>query len=47
MGSVELLFSVIGALIYLGIPVVTLIIVLRINNRLKKIEQGINLVLKS
>ena len=47
MGTVELLLLLILALIYLAIPIITLVIVVRINNRLTKIEQEINLLRKS
>ena len=47
MGTVELLLLLILALIYLAIPIITLVIVFRINNRLTKIEQEIDFLRKS
>ena len=47
MGTVELLLFLIFALVYLAIPVIILVIVVRINNRLKQIEQDLKLKLKS
>ncbi|UCD97738.1 MAG: hypothetical protein JSV42_12300 [Chloroflexota bacterium] len=41
MGQVELLLSIVIALLYLGVPVVVLIVVLRINQRVKHIEKAL------
>lgn len=42
IGSVELLITLILALIYLAVPLVTLYLVIRINQRLKNIEEHLN-----
>lgn len=47
MGTVELLLLLILGLVYLAVPIITLIIAVRINNRLTKIEQEINLLRES
>jgi hypothetical protein len=47
IGTVEMLLLLILALVYVAIPVITLIIVVQINNRLKQIEQDLKLRLKS
>jgi hypothetical protein len=41
IGSVELFIILILALIYLAVPLVTLDLVLRINQRLKNIEENL------
>jgi hypothetical protein len=41
IGSVELFIILILALIYLAVPLVTLYLVLRINQRLKNIEENL------
>lgn len=41
MGQVELLLSIVIALLYLGVPVVVLIVVLRINQGVKHIEKAL------
>jgi len=47
MGTIELLLSLTLGFIYLAVPVITLIIVIQINKRLKQIEQDLKLKLKS
>ena len=47
MGTFELLLFLILALVYLAIPIITLIIVIRINNRLNDIKQEITHLRKS
>lgn len=42
MGTVELLLLILLALFYLAVPVITLLMVIRINNRLNEIENVIN-----
>lgn len=42
MGTVELLLLILLALFYLAVPVITLFMVIRINNRLNEIENVIN-----
>ena len=39
MGRVELLIILVFALVYLTVPIITLVLVVQINNRLKQIEQ--------
>lgn len=39
MGRVELILVLILALVYIAIPIITLILVVQINNRLKQIER--------
>ncbi len=39
MGRVELFLIIIFALVYLAVPIVTLVLVVRINNHFKQIEQ--------
>ena len=39
MGRVELLIILVFALVYLTVPIMTLVLVVQINNRLKQIEQ--------
>lgn len=41
MGTIELLLLLALALFYLTVPIITLLIVIRINNRLNDIEQVI------
>jgi hypothetical protein len=41
IGSVELFIILVLALIYLAVPLVTLYLVLRINQRLKNIEENL------
>ena len=41
MGTIELLLVLLFALFYLAVPVITLLFVIRINNRLNDIEQVI------
>jgi hypothetical protein len=41
MGRIELLIILVFALIYLTFPVITLVIVLQINKRLKRIEEEV------
>lgn len=41
MGTVELLLLILLALFYLAVPVITLLMVIRINNRLNEIEKVI------
>ena len=43
MGTVELLLFLILAFVYLAIPVITLVVVVRINKRLMQIEQDLKL----
>ena len=43
MVTVELLQFLIFALVYLAIPVITLVVVVQINKRLKQIEQDLKL----
>ena len=43
MGTVELLLFLVIALVYLAIPVITLVVVVRINKRLKQIESDLKL----
>jgi hypothetical protein len=47
MGSNELLLVSIIALLYLAIPVITLIVVIQVNRRIAKIERDLSQVLKS
>ena len=42
MGTVELLLVLIIALIYLAIPVITLILVIQTNKRIAQIEQTLS-----
>ena len=39
MGTIELLLLLLLALFYLAVPVITLLMVIRINNRLNEIEK--------
>ena len=41
MGTIELLLVLLLALFYLAVPIITLLIVIRINNRLNDIEEVI------
>jgi hypothetical protein len=47
IGNVELLIILLLALVYLAIPIITLVIAIQINNRLSKIEQSIGQIQKS
>ena len=42
IGSVELLIVLVFSLLYLAIPLVTLVMVIKINQRLRKLEDLIN-----
>ena len=47
MGSYELLLILIISLVYLAIPVITLIIVIQSNKKIAQIERDLNQVFKS
>jgi len=47
MGSYELLLVLIISLVYLAIPVITLIIVIQSNKKITQIERDLNQVMKS
>ena len=47
MGSYELLLILILSLVYLAIPVITLIIVIQSNKKIAQIERDLNQVFKS
>ena len=47
MGTYELLLVLIIALVYLAIPVITLVVVIQPNKKIAQIEQDLNQVLQS
>lgn len=47
MGRIELFLIFILALVYLAVPVITLVLIVQINNRLKQIEQYLQFDVKT